>query len=239
MSATISESPTGAKPRLPELVLTSGAVELLKWLALALMTLDHINKHLLHASVPAIFALGRVAMPLFALTLAYNLARPGALQRGVYSRVAKRLALVGAVSSAPFIALGGLSWGWWPLNIMAMFLASTCVMYFWEKGGTWGAVGAIAAFSIGGGLVEFWWPGAALCVSAWRYFKRPSLAALCICVGSTASLYAINKNHWALAAFPLLLLASTIKPKLPRLPNVFYAYYPAHLVVIWLLTKLA
>lgn len=239
MTATITSDRGGTKFQPPALVLSSGAIEGIKWLALLLMTLDHINKHLLHGSMPAIFAVGRTAMPLFALTLAYNLARPGALQRGVYFRVAKRLALIGAISSASFIALGGLAWGWWPLNVMAMFLASTCVMYFWEKGGAWGAIGAIAAFSIGGGLVEFWWPGIALCVSAWRYFKRPSLAALCVCLASTASLYFINRNHWALAAFPLLLLATMVKPDIKRLPNVFYAYYPAHLAVIWLLTKIA
>lgn len=238
MTATITGDRGGTKFQLPALVLSDGAIEGIKWLALVLMTLDHINKHLLHGSIPAIFAVGRTAMPLFALTLAYNLARPGALQGGVYFRVAKRLALIGAISSVPFIALGGLAWGWWPLNVMAMFLASTCVMYFWEKGGAWGSIGAIAAFSIGGGLVEFWWPGIALCVSAWRYFKRPRLAPLCVCIASTASLYVINRNHWALAAFAVLLLATKIKPEIPRTPKVFYAYYPAHLAVIWLLTKL-
>jgi len=56
-------------------------------LGLALMTLDHINKHLLHERVTALFDLGRMALPLFGLVLAYNLARPGTLERGVYIRV--------------------------------------------------------------------------------------------------------------------------------------------------------
>ena len=45
----------------PLLVLSSGTLEALKWLALLLMTLDHVNKHLLHASVPELFAAGRLA----------------------------------------------------------------------------------------------------------------------------------------------------------------------------------
>ena len=95
----------------PRLELSSGALEALKWLALLLMTLDHVNKHLLHASVPELFAAGRLALPLFGFVLGYNLARPGALVGGVYSRTARRLALFGSIASVPFIALGGLGWG--------------------------------------------------------------------------------------------------------------------------------
>ena len=40
----------------PRLELSSGSLEALKWLALLLMTLDHVNKHLLHASVHELFA---------------------------------------------------------------------------------------------------------------------------------------------------------------------------------------
>ena len=79
----------------PRLELSSGALEALKWLALLLMTLDHVNKHLLHASVPELFAAGRLALPLFGFVLGYNLARPGALASGGYSRTARRLAVFG------------------------------------------------------------------------------------------------------------------------------------------------
>src|ERR1035437_4304359 len=103
---------------LPRLALTDGTIEALKWLPLVLMTFDHINKHLLHEAVPAIFDAGRLAFPLFGFILAFNLARPGTLAREGYSRVLKRLAIFGAIASIPFIALGGLAWDWWPLNIM-------------------------------------------------------------------------------------------------------------------------
>jgi hypothetical protein len=109
----------------PRLELSSGSLEVLKWLALLLMTLDHVNKHLLHASVPELFAVGRLALPLFGFVLGYNLARPGALASGSYSRTARRLAIFGTIATIPFIALGGLGWGWWPLNIMATLLVAT------------------------------------------------------------------------------------------------------------------
>ena len=78
----------------PRLELSSGSLEALKWLALLLMTLDHVNKHLLHASVPELFAAGRLALPLFGFVLGYNLARPGALASGGYSRTADRKSVV-------------------------------------------------------------------------------------------------------------------------------------------------
>ena len=92
----------------PRLELSSGTLEALKWLALLLMTLDHVNKHLLHASVPELFAVGRLALPLFGFVLGYNLARPGVLASGGYSRTARRLAIFASLATIPFIALGGL-----------------------------------------------------------------------------------------------------------------------------------
>lgn len=228
---TVPVSPTPFMP--PGLTLANGSIEAVKWLALVLMTLDHINKYLLHDAYPALFAVGRLSMPLFAFALAYNLARPATLEGGAYSRVVKRLAVIGALASAPFIALGGLGWGWWPLNVMAMLLVASSVMWLWERGGKWNAAGAVAVFLAGGAVVEFWWPGVALCVAAWRYFKRPSWSSLVACIFSVASLYIINRNLWALAAFPVFFLASKVNPSLPRLRSAFYAYYPAHLAVLW------
>lgn len=222
---------------LPRIVLGGGTVEALKWLALALMTLDHVNKYLLHDAVPAMFAAGRLALPLFGFVLAYNLARPGTVARGVYPRVLKRLAIAGAIASIPFVALGGLGWGWWPLNIMATLLVAAAVMYLVEKGGKGNCALAVLIFVMGGGIVEFWWPGVALCVAAWHYCKRPSWTALTIWIAAVAALFIINSNLWALAALPLVFAAPRINLDIPRLSRVFYTYYPAHLVVLWILAR--
>lgn len=54
-----------------------GALESLKWLALGLMVIDHLNAYLWAWRYPPLYALGRLTFPLFAFVLAYNLARPG------------------------------------------------------------------------------------------------------------------------------------------------------------------
>ena len=57
---------------------SDGQLEALKWIALASMFLDHFGRHLLGWGQETwVFALGRIAFPLFALVLALNLARAG------------------------------------------------------------------------------------------------------------------------------------------------------------------
>jgi hypothetical protein len=222
----------------PALTLSSGTLEALKWLALLLMTLDHVNKHLLHASVPALFAAGRLALPLFGFALGYNLARPGALAGGVYPRTARRLAIFGSIATFPFITLCGLGWGWWPFNILATLLVATLCAWLIEVGGAARLVTASALFIIGGALVEFWWPGVAVCLLAWAYCRRPSWATLALWVAALASLYVINGNLWALAAVPVIFAAGRVRLNVPRGRLGFYVYYSGHLAVLWGLARL-
>ena len=113
--------------KLPRLVVADGSIEALKWLALLLMTGDHVNKYLLNGANPLLFNMGRMALPIFCFVLAYNLARPDTLQRGIYGRTMTRLTLFGLAATPAFLALGGLWAGWWPLNVMFTLLAATAV----------------------------------------------------------------------------------------------------------------
>lgn len=237
MKTAILATATTAEDRdptaLPRLVIPDGSLEALKWLALVLMTLDHVNKYLLHDAVPAIFDAGRIVMPLFAIVLAYNLARPGTAQSGAYQRVIARLAIAGAIATLPFVALGGLGWGWWPLNIMATLLVATVAIALVDHDGTLQRVAAGLLLIVGGLFVEFWWPALAVLMAAWWYSRRPTWPALLLGTVGLASLQLVNHNAWALAALPLVVLASRIDFKVPKVRWVFYAYYPAHLAVIW------
>jgi hypothetical protein len=212
-----------------------GTVEALKWLALALMTGDHVNKYLFNGTLPFLFEAGRLALPIFVFVLAYNLARPGAFERGAHARTMKRLAVFGAVASVPFVALGGLAAGWWPLNVLFTLLVVTACAYLVEKGGTLHLVGAGLVFLIGGGLVEYWWPAVAFGLAVWSYRKRPTWAAATIALLACAALWIINRNLWALASLPLLLVASRVDLPMSRLRWAFYAYYPLHLAALWLI----
>jgi hypothetical protein len=218
-----------------EFVVSDGTIEALKWLGLILMTGDHVNKYLFNTTIPGLFEAGRLCLPIFIVVLAYNLARPGAMERGAYVRTIQRLALFGAVASIPFIALGGLVAGWWPLNVLFTLLIITTTAYLVEQGGAVNLAVAGVVFLIEGSSVEYWWPAVALGLAAWSYFKRPSMPAATAALLSCAALWLINGNWWAMAALPLLLLASCLDLRMPRLRWAFYCYYPLHLAALWLI----
>lgn len=239
--------PARIAPRAPYpahgFVVSDGALEALKWIALVLMTGDHINKYLLGGQVPALFAAGRLVLPLFAFVFAYNLARPSTFATGAYQRAMCRLALVAAVATVPFVGLGGLLYGWWPFNILASFLVSAGVMHLIERGGIASRCLAALLFLAGGLFVEFWWPGVAMTLCAWWYLRRPSTTALLFWAASTAALGCIpwllarvpmSLSLWSLAAFPVIALAARLPLRVPRLRWAFYAYYPAHLCALWI-----
>ena len=155
------------KPRLalPGLVLTDGTLEALKYLALVLMTVDHVDKYLFNGTHPEALAAGRSALPIFALVLAYNLARPYALEQGVLKRTASRLVAFGLLATPAYVALGGLAAGVYPLNVMFTLLVATVAIQLLDGGRT---IAAAATFGVGGCLVEFGLPAVA-CASLYGF----------------------------------------------------------------------
>ena len=237
--ATAAPTPSGlAGNHLPRLHLRDGSLEALKWLALLLMLGDHVNKYLLHGAVPALFDAGRTVMPIFAVVLGYNLARPGTLASGVYPRALVRVTVVSALSSIPFIALGGLGWGWWPLNVMAALDLVVAALWLFELGGAARASSGVALLAVGGLFVEFWWAILAIAVATWFYARRPRWSALGLAAIGFAGLHLVNRNEWALAGLPLIALASCVDLSVPRVRWAFYAFYPIHLAVIWVVRSL-
>jgi hypothetical protein len=227
---------------LPRFVIFDGTLECLKWLALIVMTIVHIDKYLYHQSLPGVLELGRFVSPLFCFVLAYNLARPDTLKSGRYLRTLKRLAFFGLIASLFIIPLSGqlkgcfpssgLLKGAYPLNIMFLLLLATGIFYLIDTGGRLRTFAAICLFVFGGLFVEYWWFGIAFCFCAWLYCKSPSVLRLACWITAAASLYVVNRNYWAMAAIPIIFLAPRIQLDIPRIKYAFYIYYPAHLAVI-------
>jgi hypothetical protein len=208
-----------------------GTLEALKWLALVLMTGDHLNATLLNWSVPFLYNAGRLVLPIFGFVLAYNLARPDAFNRGVHLRVLKRLALYGLAAMPAFWVMHGF----WPFNVLWTLALFTLIAYCIERGTQMCTAIAWVAMGFGGLFVEFWWFGLLYCLGAWMICKRPSLGAVSLWVFGAISLHVVNHNFWALAALPLLLLAPLVKLQWSRRAKWFYVYYPAHLTVLCLI----
>ena len=234
-SAAFADKPRALQSKAADapLFVADGTLEALKWFALVLMVLDHVNKFLYAEQLPVLFELGRLVMPIFGFVLVYNLTRPGAMEKGVHVRMMKRLAIFGAAATPMFVVLVG----WWPLNILFMLLLVVAIVFLIERGGRTRIAGAIALFVIGGAFVEFWWPAIASCLAAWAYCRQPSTKRLIVWALATASLAVINENLWALVALPIVLTAAQFTLNVPRTRWVFYAAYPLHLAVLLLIHK--
>lgn len=215
--------------------ISSGAIEGLKWAGLLFMTIDHVNKYLFNGVHEWMFAFGRLAMPLFAIVLAYNLARSSELNRDALKRVAKRLLFFGLVATPPYILLGGVVDGWWPLNILFTLLVATACIYCLDSPQVSHKVIGALLFLAAGSIVEFWWPAILFIVLCYLYFRTEKPLLLVLCALALASLYFINGNMWALLAILVIPAAPYVSIQLPRCRRFFYLFYPAHLVALLLI----
>lgn len=198
---------------------SSGAREALKWIALLLMTGDHVAKVVFGGYVPVLSELGRIAFPVFALVMACNLAQPGADT----GKSIRRLLLWGAIAQPLHMLAFGHPL---PLNILLTFAVAALAVLALAQGRPW-------LMLLAGGLlpalVDYQWVGVALVVLGWIGFRNrvwwlplPALAALCW----------HNGNGWALLAVPLLLALAKVRWRLPRWRWSFYLYYVGHLAIL-------
>lgn len=215
--------------------IADGSLEAMKWIALLLMLLDHINKYLFNGALVGFYEAGRLAMPLFVFVLAYNLARPNVTSSGAYIRTMKRLVVFGLLATPVFIALGGVVNGWWPLNILFTLFIITAVAYLIELDTITSYAAAALIYLTGCFFVEYWWPALTLGIAIWWHYKHSSWIALAIALTALVSLWFVNSNAWALGALVIVFIASRVDLSVPRLRWAFYIFYPLHLFVLWLI----
>lgn len=205
--------------------MTSSAREVLKWLAVVLMTCDHVAKVIYGGYVPGLSEAGRVAFPLFALVMAYNLAQPGADP----VKSVRRLGMWGLIAQP----VHALAFGYWlPLNILLTF--ALCAAAIYAAGQRKWIVLAFAA-AVLPPFVDYQWAGVGFVLLAWLAFHRQQYWLL---VPAFGAICWFNGNLWALAAIPVALGLSRVAWPVPRGRWAFYGYYVAHLACIGLLAPI-
>lgn len=218
--------------KFPSFFISSGTQEAIKWLAVISMTNDHINKYIFHEHYAVMFAFGRLAMPLFAFLLAYNLAKMENFDAVVFRRIYQRLSIAAVVSSVPFILLGSLVHGWYPLNILFLLLIGVTLIFVLNSDSKHKSWFAFVLFFVGGFWVEFWWFGLAMFVASYFFVRSPSYGTAFALFVSTLSLTLVNQNSYALLALPVIAFAPLVRLNVPRFKHFLYVYYPLHLSVI-------
>lgn len=219
--------------------MTSGGRELLKWLAVVLMTGDHVARVFFGGHVPVVSELGRIAFPVFALVMAYNLAQPGA----DVGKSVRRLLVWGIVAQPAH----ALAFGYWiPLNVLLSFALAAAAVWC-IQGRRW----ALLALCLGPAplLVDYQWVGIVLVVGAWGWYDHHARYRKCrimvmhglevlklngapfVVLGAFAALCWYNGNAWAILAFAVLRFGKG-HWNVPRTRWAFYGYYVGHLALL-------
>lgn len=157
------------------------------------------------------------------------------LMHGGYRRTSLRLAVFGLLACVPFIAITKLTAGWWPLIMIVTLLVAVLTAWLVDLCRPGAMVAACLTLVWGGALGEYWWPAIGLCLCVWAYQRQPSKALLPTYLGCLVILWFVNGNFWALVAVPVLWVLQRWPIALPRLRWAFYAFYPLHLALFWLL----
>ena len=217
----------------------------LRLLALALMCVDHAGLALFPA-VPAFRWVGRLAFPLYCFLIAQGYRHTRDLR--VYAR---RLLLFALLSEIPFdLLIFGRIASTVEQNALFALLLALLALYVADalRGRPVLLVASLLGLCMGAMLarVSYGWLGIALCLCFHLLYERRG-AMLLSAAGAlllyTASLFLSGVNvGWAtaslfaLAALPLLLLYNGKRgPRVPVLTFLFYAAYPAHLLMLYAL----
>ena len=202
--------------------MTCGGREALKWLAVLLMTGDHVARVFFGGYVPVVSELGRIAFPVFALVMAYNLGEPQA----DIGKSVRRLALWAAIAQPGH----ALAFGhWMPLNVLASFALAAGVVWTIRDGRWWALAALAGPLAL---LVDYQWAGVAVVVAGYAVrrfgWTLGTVTALLVALGLLC-LY--NGNGWALLALPVMALGYAAV-RVPRTRWAFYGYYVGHLAVL-------
>lgn len=216
---------------------TDGQLEILKWIAVASMFIDHFGRHLLGRGQESFaFGAGRLAFPLFVFVLACNLARPGERAQRA-ARVTVRLAIACAVSTPAVIwARGepGL------VNVFGTLGLGTALCWVLVTEGhlLWRG-GLCVLICAAGHHVEFDLIGVCLlpAIYLWRAHNLREAAAFSVVL--FLALMHLNGSYGGrygyvgtLCAVLLAWAVAHVHLGMPRMRWLFYAIYPLHMALI-------
>ena len=217
----------------------------LKLIALITMTLDHVGMLLL-PQVKILRAIGRIAFPIFAYMIAEGCQHTRNRRKYLFSMVF----LAAVCQVVYFFAMGSLS-----MCVLVTFSLSIGLIYLADYAHAGGRFGNAVLFAAGCGLfflcylahdvlfpktdfgIEYGLFGVLLPVFA-HFGERKQKKLQYFTAGLALLDLTWGGIQWfSMAAIPLIALYNGKRGK-RKMKNLFYIYYPAHLVVIHFLSLL-
>jgi hypothetical protein len=210
-------------------------LELAKWIALITMAVDHYGKIVDDSVFLETHAIGRISFPLFAAIIGIRLATRPELDR----RYLRHLIPWALVSQPVFMLVGR---EWYDGNIMFTLALGVLAALVWRHPALSDrSRGAAFAAILGASAFVDYGPVGVLMIPAIAFiFARGMLAGAAAAgpLGLAANLVPSSPplqivDLAALLASPILFLSLKARIRLPRLPTqFFYAFYPAHLLLL-------
>ncbi|MHC8388882.1 TraX family protein [Pseudomonas sp. MDT2-39-1] len=229
-----------------------GALDLLKWLALLSMVLDHLRY--VGYSVDILYVPGRLAFPWFCLAMAANLARPRAVTTDGQGRYLGWLLLFSTISEIPYrMYIPDPN----TLNVLPSLALGLLVARGWQQETLQSrllAVGALTLAALFPERLMFGFFGVLLPLVMLLVIKRPwyfSLLPGLVCLaanqwevlyysarfGNSAAIFGIATCLMApMVGLLLLRHAGRLKPP-PPMRRWAYALYPAHFLLLLVLRE--
>lgn len=223
--------------------ISNNSLTAMKLIGTVAMLIDHFNAFVTLEYNQILFEIGRIAFPLFALVLGYNLAR---IPSDKTPKIMLRLLMFGILATPIYIILSGGLQHWWPLNILFTLSLATTIVYLlslptYNRWAVTARMTAILLFAVIGGLVDYLWLGPALVIVAWRLFSGISAVESTILqvllLGLFVLLCVMNDSLATLLVLPIIYLAIVTcqNIRLPRMKWFFYWFYLGHLVALLLI----
>jgi len=229
-----------------------GALDLLKWLALMSMVLDHLRY--VGYSVDFLYVPGRLAFPWFCLAMAANLARVNAAAATSQWSYLGWLLLFSAISEIPYrLFIPDPD----TLNVMPTLVLGLLVARGWRQPTLQSrllAVGAVVIAALFSERLMFGFFGVLLPLAMLLVFRRPWYFSLlpgivCLAANQWQVLYSAARwgNGTAIGGLVICLIApalglfllrdaKSVKP--PPMRRWAYALYPLHFLLLLLIRKL-
>lgn len=222
-------------------VITSSQQEVVKYIAIVTMVIAHFGAVFFEGDMIT-YAIGRVTFPLFAFLMMYNYLHHTSSKYQYITRIL----IVAIIAQAPYQMLFH-SEVINMVNIMFTLAAglsiTTAIDYILEEKNKlkkyFVAYMAAAFFIAVGTQVDYIHLGLILIVAYWAWLKFPSHTTLYIAIGATLVMN-LPSGVWmmlsGLGAFAIIIFVLSINFETNRINKwIYYAFYPAHLMLIQLL----